>query len=86
MGYDFEPREIQSFDVAGDLAPEIGQRLARYRRPGVPPGELVTEYGSGPWLVVDVLPITVRPGWVRVYVVPAEGLSAPWEDDDPAPS
>ena len=58
MGYDFEPREIQSFDVAGDLAPEIGQPLARYRRPGVPPGELVTEYGSGPWLVVDVLPIT----------------------------
>ena len=86
MGHDFEPREIRSFDVAGDLAPEIGQRVTRYRWPGTPSGELVTEYGTGPWEVVDVLPISARPGWVRVYVVPIDGTSAPWEDDDPSPS
>ena len=84
MNYDYEPREIRSIDVQGDLAPEIGQRVARYRRSGLPSGELVTEYGTGPWEVVDVLPISARPGWVRVYVVPVDGISAEWEDDDPS--
>lgn len=86
MGHDFEPREIRSFDVESDLAPEIGQRLIRYRRPDMPTGELVTEYGSGPWEVVDVLPITARPGWVRVYAVFVEGLVAPpWDDEECSP-
>ena len=86
MGHDFEPREIRSFDVEGDLAPEIGQRMTRYRRPDRPPGEFFTEYGSGPWEVVDVLPISARPGWVRVYAVFVEGLVADsWEDDEPSP-
>ena len=81
MGHDFEPREIRSFDVEGDLAPELGQRVTRYRRPDQP-AEFVTEYGSGPWEVVEILPISARPGWVRVYVVFVEGLVAPpWEDE-----
>jgi hypothetical protein len=85
MDHDFEPREIRSFDVEGDLAPEIGQRVSRYWRPDMPPGAFVTEYGSGPWEVVNVLPISARPGWVRVYVVLVEGVSAPWEDEEPSP-
>jgi hypothetical protein len=83
MGHDFEPREIRSYDVEGDLAPEIGQRLTPSRRPDVPAGEFVPEYGDGPWEIVDVLPISARPGWVRVYAVFVEGLVADsWEDDD----
>ena len=60
--------------------------LARAENTSVfgPPGEFVTEYGHGPWEVVEVLPITARPGWVRVYAVFAEGLVAPpWDDEEP---
>jgi hypothetical protein len=82
IGYDFEPREIRSFDVALEQAPDVGQRVARYRPPDMPPGQYVTEYGVGAWEVAEILPFTDRPDWVRVYVVLAEGASAPWEDED----
>jgi hypothetical protein len=36
--------------------------------------------------VVEILPISARPGWVRVYVVPVDGIAAPWEDHDPSPT
>ena len=85
IGHDFEPREIRSFDVKGDLAPEIGQRMTRYRGPDTPPHDFITTYGSGPWEVVDILPFSDRPGWVRVYVVLVEGDSAPWEDEELSP-
>jgi hypothetical protein len=85
MGYDFEPRGIESFDIEGDGAPEIGELVARYRRADMPPGEFITDYGSGPWLVAEVLEISYRPGWVRVFVVPAEGMmDPPWEEEVPA--
>ena len=85
MGHDFEPREIESYDVEADLAPEIGQRMTRHRRPDLPPGGFVAENETGPWEVVDVLPISARPGWVRVYVIFAEGLVAPpWDDEEPS--
>jgi hypothetical protein len=85
MNHDFEPREIRSFDVEADLAPEVGQRVTRYRPTDAPPGTFVTEYGAGPWEIVDALPISSRPGWVRVYAVPVEGTSAPWEDEERLP-
>jgi hypothetical protein len=85
IGHDFEPREIRSFDVEGDLAPEVGQRLTRYQQPDMPQGEFVTTYGTGPWEVVEILEVSQHPGWVRVYVVLVEGDSAPWEDEDLTP-
>lgn len=85
MDHDFEPREIRSFDVEADRAPEVGQRVTRYRQPELPAGTFVTEYGTGPWEVVNILPISARPGWVRVYAVLVEGTSAPWEDEAPSP-
>jgi hypothetical protein len=85
VNYDYEPREIRSFDVKSDFAPDVGERVTRYRRPEGPEGELVTEYGNGPWEVVEIVPISSRPGWVRVYAVPEDGTSAPWEDDELTP-
>jgi hypothetical protein len=82
IGHDFEPREIRSFDVEGEHAPEIGQRVSRYWRPDMPPGQFITEYGVGPWEVADILQFSDRPGWVRVYVVLVEDGPAPWEDED----
>ena len=85
MDHDFEPREIRSFDVEADRAPAVGQRVTRYWRPDMPAGEFVTEYGTGPWEAVEIVPIGARPGWVRVYAVLVEGTSAPWEDEGASP-
>jgi hypothetical protein len=82
LDHDFEPREIRSFDIEADLAPEIDERVTRYRRPGGPPDDFVTEYGSGPWEVAQIFPISSRPGWVRVYVILVERTSAIWEDEE----
>lgn len=82
MDHDFEPREIRSFDIQAELAPEPDTRMVRYRPPDDPTAEYVTEYGEGPWEVAEILPISSRPGWVRVYVVLMEGHSAPWEDEE----
>jgi len=58
MGHDFEPCGIASFDVERERAPELGERVARYRRADMPPGEFITEYGSGPWTRAEVLEIS----------------------------
>ena len=75
-----KPPVIIGHEFAGTVE-EIGQRVTRYWRPELPPGQFFTEYGVGPWEVADILQFSDRPGWVRVYVVLVEDTPAPWEDE-----
>ena len=59
-------------------APRVGERLTRQHIRDLDDREFVAAFGHETWEVAEVVPIEDRPGWVKVYVRPAEQIESPW--------
>ena len=59
-------------------APIVGKRLTRYDIPELGDQEFAAAFGHNTWEVTEVVPLEDRPGWVKVYVRPAEQMGVNW--------